>query len=86
MNDEIEALHRTGVHAKQKIMKLTYHIETGRVSISRRGQIYRKRDVMRTALQMLPDDIRKSAKVEEWMNLRPELRREVERELAGQLT
>ncbi len=38
---------------------------------------------MRTALQMLPDDIHKSAKVEEWMNFRPELRRETERELAG---
>ena len=38
---------------------------------------------MRTALQMLPDDIRKSAKVEEWINFWPKLRREVERELAG---
>ena len=86
LDDEIEALRRTGVHANQVFMKLTYHIESSRVSISRRGKIYRKKDVMRTALQMLPDDIRKSAKVEEWMNLRPELRREVERELAGQLT
>ncbi len=86
LNDEIEALRKTGVHANQRLMKLSYHIESSRVSISRRGKIYRKKDVMRTALQMLPDDIRKSAKVEEWMNLRPELRREVERELAGQLT
>ncbi|MHA1138158.1 MAG: hypothetical protein ACTSSE_16895 [Candidatus Thorarchaeota archaeon] len=82
LNDEIETLGRAGVHANQRLLKLTYHIESSRVSISRRGKIYRKRDVMRTALQMLPDDIRKSAKVGEWMNFWPELRREVERELA----
>ncbi|TFH11653.1 MAG: hypothetical protein E4H14_00410 [Candidatus Thorarchaeota archaeon] len=82
LNDEIETLRRAGVHANQRLLKLTYQIESSRVSISRRGKIYRKRDVMRTALQMLPDDIRKSAKVEEWMNFWPKLRREVERELA----
>jgi hypothetical protein len=65
LNDEIVALRRTGVYASQKIMKISYHIESSRVSISRRGKIYRMRDVMRTALNMLPDDIRKSTKVKE---------------------
>jgi len=82
LNDEIEALCRVGVHANQRLLKLTYHVESSRVSISFRGKIYRKKDVMRTALIMPPDDICKRAKVEEWMNLRPKLRRETERELA----
>ena len=81
LNDEIEALHRTGVYANQRPMQISYHVESSRVSISRRGKIYRKMDVMRTALNMLPDDIRKSAKVEEWMSFWPNLRRAVEREL-----
>jgi len=81
LNDEIEALCRTGVYANQKIMKISYHIESSRVSISRRGKIYRKRDVMRTALNMLPDDIRKSTKVKEWMSCWPKLRKAVEKEL-----
>ena len=82
LDDEITALRKTGVQAVQKLAKLTYHIESSRVSISRRGIIYRKKDVMRAALIMPPDDIHKQTKVEEWMNFRPELRREVERELA----
>jgi AraC-like DNA-binding protein len=81
LNDEIDALRRTGVYASQKIMKISYHIESSRVSISRRGKIYRKRDVMRTALNMLPDDIRKSTKVKEWMDYWPRLRRDIEKEL-----
>jgi uncharacterized protein YwgA len=81
LNDEIEALRRTGVYAAQKLMKISYHIESSRVSISRRGKIYRKKDVMRTALNMLPDDIRKSTKVREWIGYWPKLRGVVEKQL-----
>lgn len=83
LQDEIETLRSTGVHAISRFMEINYFTDTGRVSLIWRGKINRKKDVMRTALQMLPDDIRKSAKVEEWMSLRPKLRLEVEQELDG---
>ena len=78
--DEIEGLRKTGVHATPRFMEINYFIDMGRVSIGWRGRIQRKADVMRTALQMLPDDIRKSDKVEDWMSFHPGLRRQVESE------
>jgi len=81
LQDEIEALRSTGVYAISRFMEINYFIDTGRVSLIWRGKINRKKDVMRTALQMLPDDIRKSAKVEEWIDFHPKLRLEVEQKL-----
>jgi len=78
--DEIKVLRKTGVHATPRFREINYFIDTGRVSTAWSGRILRKADVMRTALQMLPDDIRKSAKVRDWMRLHLELMREIERE------
>jgi hypothetical protein len=78
--DEIEVLRKTGVHATPRFMEINYFIDTSRVSTAWCGRIQRKVDVMKTALQMLPDDIRKSARVEEWMSLHPELKKRIERE------
>jgi hypothetical protein len=83
--EEIEVLRKTGVHATPRFVEINYFIDTGRVSIGWRGRIQRKADVMRTALQMPPDDIRKSAKVKGWMSLHPELRIEIERENKSKL-
>jgi hypothetical protein len=80
--DEIEALHKTSVHATPRFLEINYFIDTSRVSVAWSGRIHRKADVMRTALQMAPDDIRKRARVEQWMSLFPNLRRKVEREIA----
>ncbi|MHA1638457.1 MAG: hypothetical protein ACTSUO_09915 [Candidatus Thorarchaeota archaeon] len=82
LNDEIEALYRIGIHAAKKFQRLVYHIESSRVSLSWHGKIYRKKDVMKTALLIPPDDIKKRAKVKKWIILRHKLRREVERELS----
>jgi len=45
LNDKIDLPRRIAVRANKKLMKLTYHLETGLVSITRRGQIYRKKDI-----------------------------------------
>jgi hypothetical protein len=80
--DEIEVLRRIGIHATPRFIEIDYSIETSRVSIAWSGRIQRKTDVMRTSLQMAPDDIRKSAKVREWMKLNPELTRQTEKEIS----
>jgi hypothetical protein len=69
--DEIEALHKTGIHATPRFLEINYFIDTSRVSVAWSGRIHRKADVMRTALQMAPDDIHKRARVEQWMSLFP---------------
>ncbi|KXH76454.1 MAG: hypothetical protein AM326_07040 [Candidatus Thorarchaeota archaeon SMTZ-45] len=79
--DEIEVLRRIGIHATSRFIEIDYSIETSRVSIAWSGRIQRKTDVMRASLQMSPDDIRKSAKVREWMKLNPELIRQTEKEI-----
>ncbi|MHA1881422.1 MAG: hypothetical protein ACTSUO_00045 [Candidatus Thorarchaeota archaeon] len=77
----VELLHRIGVHATRRFQHISYLSDSSRVSVSWRGRIQRKEDVMRTALLMPPDDIRKRAKVEEWISLNQELRRRIESEL-----
>jgi hypothetical protein len=79
--DEIEVLHKIGIHAIPRFIEIDYFVETSRVSVAWSGRIQRKTDVMRTSLQMLPDDIRKSAKVKEWMKLNPALAKQIEREI-----
>jgi len=79
--DEIEALRKTGVYATPRHIEINYYIDTSRVSAAWSGRIYRKTAVMKTALQMLPDDFRKRARVEEWMILYPALKRRTEREI-----
>jgi hypothetical protein len=81
LDDEIAALRRIGIQSVRKSTTLVYHVESSRVSISRKGIIYRKKDVMKTGLIMPPDDIHKRAKLEKWMSFHPELRKQVEREL-----
>jgi hypothetical protein len=79
--DEIEVLHKIGIHATPRFMEINYFSDTSRVSTAWSGRIQRKTDVMRASLQMLPDDIRKSARVKDWIRLNPELTRQTEKEI-----
>jgi DNA-binding transcriptional regulator YiaG len=81
LRDEFDALASVGIEGSIDLCHAVFHVESSRLSASWKGRIRRMKDVMRTALLMPPDDVRKKALVDEWVQLHPKLRRQVEREL-----
>ncbi len=82
LRDEFEALESVGIEGSIDFCHVAFHVESSRLSAAWKGRIRKMKDVMRTALLMPPDDVRKRALVDEWVQLHPKLRKRVERELA----
>lgn len=81
LTDESLILEKLGIHAPPFVDEVLYFTDTCRISVCWRVRIRRNRDVMKIALLMPPDDIRKRTVVERWANMHPELKAEVEREI-----
>jgi hypothetical protein len=77
---EQNGLRHHRIETREYFAYLTYSENTGRLSGLWHYETASKKDTMRVALKCPPDDVRKKAKVERWVESEPDLKKEIELE------